>query len=1029
MKFKRIISLFLVVMMVLSVAPFAISATPAGRTNVLADGTVSLMKADGSVEDFGSGNLTNGEIPTDNKGYLSEKYDSKGDADLFGGAIPAKAPSVAMTVGEETVNYYYVVRTSLPVYSDIDGFAVYAHAYKRTVLDRGFDILVSSDGETWQRVASYTVDLSEFTDAELGADDSKADEIYAKYTAVYGENVVNVKPTEFSSVKENTTAPACVSADFEVVQNVKYVAYACTNYRENNGYYTARISEIEVYGEIDTAYDDEYAGITNEADFLAMKSTGEYHLLNDITLTTTYADTFSGVLDGKGYAIKNSVPVFNKVALSATIKNLVVGDSASPATIVCETEDTVVASLISNVANDTRLIIDNVVNYTNVESVYRLGSLIGVVGDNGSVEITGCKNYGDITGTSAVGGFIGYQRGLTLTIKDCENHGKVSVVEGETAHAAGLVGRFGNDAKYNKDKKFTMTNCVNTGAVTSGARAAGLLGYTLGSKVSINSCINSGNILSTGSGNDVGGLVGCSGASVTIDSVKTSCYTITTISKSYNSGNVTSAGKAGGIVGQNYGSGSNSYVTIDYCTNTGAITGGTYASQFLAYGNSAANVVKYSVAGGTVSGADGCHKSMFSFSSAAFTPATQCVGNYILANDGTTELSYTATADNAASCLALSSDYINIVSQDDLYSGKVAVALNTALGETIFYENVDIIARDAEKYPLDLAPVPFDTHKYVYTLADGKYTNYLAVIEYSQLSLGEGLLLKFFVDFKEDMRDLVPTAKIVVTMNGVETTIEYPYYDAENPDELAMNDVDFWFTEITPQTMGDRIDAVLYINDVEYDRIENYSVLKYAKNLMEITETTDPLYTLLADMLEYGAASQEYRNHNTDALVNEGITGQTEFVELTETDKNYVANTEYTGTSAVTSVGMYFDFDNGLYAKYTTEDFDNFTVNVAYNGFDYTLDHLDWDAFEFEEYAPGQYRVFFAHLWAYDINTVYTVTFEDNGTVVGTLTYSGLSYVYAMQNSSNAELANLVRAYYNYCNSAIAYQAYLETIN
>ena len=58
----------------------------------------------------------------------------------------------------------------------------------------------------------------------------------------------------YENYVDSTTAtatdilPAYVSADFADVANVRYVAYGCTAYRDVNGYYTARLTEFEVYG-------------------------------------------------------------------------------------------------------------------------------------------------------------------------------------------------------------------------------------------------------------------------------------------------------------------------------------------------------------------------------------------------------------------------------------------------------------------------------------------------------------------------------------------------------------------------------------------------------------------------------------------------------------------------------------------------------------------------------------------------------------------------------------------------------------
>ena len=67
--------------------------------------------------------------------------------------------------------------------------------------------------------------------------------------------------------------------------------------------------------------------IKSESDFLAMTASGAYYLENDITISSSYQNDFSGTLDGNGKKIKISenanVSPFSSIK-GASLKNLTV---------------------------------------------------------------------------------------------------------------------------------------------------------------------------------------------------------------------------------------------------------------------------------------------------------------------------------------------------------------------------------------------------------------------------------------------------------------------------------------------------------------------------------------------------------------------------------------------------------------------------------------------------------------------------------------------------------------------------------
>lgn len=145
---------------------------------------------------------------------------------------------------------------------------------------------------------------------------------------------------------------------------------------------------------------------------------------------------------------------------------------------------------------------------------------------------------------------------------------------------AGFVGKpFGN---------LSFVNCINKANITGLRNVAGILGYNpSGYTIQLESCVNSGNIISLegsftlggetrdntkysyddGWGNKAypygtGGIIGGVTGDLTIESCR-------------NTGNITGGHNVGGIIGYSDGTGSGSGVktlTIDSCANTGRIT-------------------------------------------------------------------------------------------------------------------------------------------------------------------------------------------------------------------------------------------------------------------------------------------------------------------------------------------------------------------------------------------------------------------------------------------------------------------------
>ena len=417
--------------------------------------------------------------------------------------------------------------------------------------------------------------------------------------------------------------------------------------------------------------------ITNATEFLAMSETGNYYLANNIIITETYANVFSGTLDGRGNAIITTVPVFSNVG-GGVIKNLTVSGSVTAASGVAiqATGSVIFENVTSSVT----------INHTTDVSQSGIGGIVAKAVKSDALDTSAeelvfinCTNSGNITATTSaanhMGGIIGYPDSVpSLKIINCKNTGTLTA-NGD-CEVGGIAGRI-NKSIVN----LTIENCINEGAITmditteSARYAAGIVAWIYNiADYNVTNCLNSGTVTSMSAKKDnvvrVAGIVG---------RVDKPGYII----GCGNVADITAAHIASGIVGATYSSGTNA--TIAYCYNTGNITAENYASGILASGTGA-------MGGGSVIG---CYNSgnisnvkNYRGQIVAFAKTTTCtlVSNFVIAGDSVA---------NAYGAFDLVEP--EIFTSEELASGKLAYDMNKAIGAQIYYQN--LTDSNAVKYP------------------------------------------------------------------------------------------------------------------------------------------------------------------------------------------------------------------------------------------------------------------------------------------------------------------------------------------
>ena len=229
----------------------------------------------------------------------------------------------------------------------------------------------------------------------------------------------------------------------------------------------------------------------------------------------------------------------------------------------------------------------------------------------------------------------------------------------------------------------------------------------------------------------------------------------------------------------------------------------------------------------------------------------------------------------------------------------------------------------------------------------------------------------------------------------------------------------FTYTGINPQCMGDNISATLYAtkNGVEEsDTQETYSVRQYCVNKLADNTISAELRSLLSDMLAYGAAAQTYMSYKIGTLVTDGEITNPAYSTFANLSGNAASfDGEADASIFWISAGLTLTDSAAMRFRFYANSVSDLIVNVLING-------RETNYTEFTSIGNGVYEITFTGISAEEFGDTVTATFERDSEQVGNeLSYSVNAYVQSKQSDSNASLAALVKALYNYGASAEAF--------
>ena len=358
--------------------------------------------------------------------------------------------------------------------------------------------------------------------------------------------------------------------------------------------------DIEEFNKVLEEYRKKIIGITNVEELKSIGKDENYPLnglylqLNDISFNDadilipigSSETPFEGIYDGNSHKIDNLKLANEKENIGiysvnkGKIKNVRV--ESYNITVSYAQAGTIAGvnnGKIMNCTNDNRSISSNGENDGS-----RIGGIVGLNGEGGeivnctnNISVTGeykpvggivgyslggniekCKNYGEITGPTQVGGIAGDSEGLNenniVTLKNCTNYAKITG-DGSSNYEGSIGGIVGCNYTYS-----ILESNINEGEIASdGGMSGGIVGLNIHI---VTNCTNKGNIQmihdeEISIQRNVGGIVGKNSGG--------------TVRKCINLANIQGVADYTDFVGGITGTVDNS--KIEQCYNTGNISG------------------------------------------------------------------------------------------------------------------------------------------------------------------------------------------------------------------------------------------------------------------------------------------------------------------------------------------------------------------------------------------------------------------------------------------------------------------------
>ena len=316
-------------------------------------------------------------------------------------------------------------------------------------------------------------------------------------------------------------------------------------------------------------------------------------------------------------------------------------------------------------------------------------------------------------------------------------------------------------------------------------------------------------------------------------------------------------------------------------------------------------------------------------------------------------------ASNAAE-LNISGGIIKVTSDESSYSvcnltksENVAITGGTFIG-AIWSSRDNVISGGTFNVEPD-AVYAADGYEFVAN-EDGTYgvqevSEKTVVISFFNLGLGNDLSMNFYVDETTIEED----SYVLFTKSNADTTALKTKKILASEAASSEGYYKFTFDGLAAKEMGDEVSIVFYNNEGE--AISEERIITFKDLCMRTFESNnDSLNTLLVDMLNYGAYTQEHFNYNIDALVNSDLTEEQKAYGSTEFEYSERKTSSLNGKTTSISLelenniqlNLYFTgINKGMYGTISYMPHDGLTEvikNVTYNDFEKKGDYYKLSA-------------------------------------------------------------------------------------
>ena len=214
------------------------------------------------------------------------------------------------------------------------------------------------------------------------------------------------------------------------------------------------------------------------------------------------------------------------------------------------------------------------------------------------------------------------------------------------------------------------------------------------------------------------------------------------------------------------------------------------------------------------------------------------------------------------------------------------------------------------------------------------------------------------------------------------------------------------YSGLVAKQMSEDVCITIYEGETPVSKTRTDGLRAYAERALLKYADDGELSTALVDMLNYGAAAQEYFGYDVENLANATLSDeQKKFASTTENVKDIQIKGDHYLTTTLSLENNilltgYFTFDSGIDGKYAEVKYnDSYGDEVSY-----TVSGKD-----FVKNTDKIYGVCVDTLAIADATCAVTITvYNSDGTVYGTLVDSMESYLYRIMQKDNREIFKMI---------------------